>query len=133
MNDAVTFVDRERHPYHVDVVSIQSQVIYGRVGNNVAGPIHLMRATFDITGGGGASVEFLPSGIFDQSGSSTLNGNFLEDGFGLQEGTGVDPVGGIAQTFAAGSVAFTAVPEPTSLSLLGIFGAAIAGMRRRRA
>ncbi|WP_321285504.1 pyridoxine/pyridoxal/pyridoxamine kinase [Alcaligenes phenolicus] len=35
---AVTFVDRERHPYHVDVVSIQSQVVYGRVGNNVAGP-----------------------------------------------------------------------------------------------
>lgn len=38
MNNAVTFVDRERHPYHVDVVSIQSQVVYGRVGNNVAGP-----------------------------------------------------------------------------------------------
>ncbi|XOT95096.1 pyridoxine/pyridoxal/pyridoxamine kinase, partial [Alcaligenes pakistanensis] len=38
MNTAVTFVDRERHPYHVDVVSIQSQVVYGRVGNNVAGP-----------------------------------------------------------------------------------------------
>ncbi len=38
MNTAVTFVDRERHPYAVDVVSIQSQVVYGRVGNNVAGP-----------------------------------------------------------------------------------------------
>ncbi len=38
MNTALTFVDRERHPYAVDVVSIQSQVVYGRVGNNVAGP-----------------------------------------------------------------------------------------------
>lgn len=38
MNPGSSLVDRELHPYHVDVVSIQSQVIYGRVGNNVAVP-----------------------------------------------------------------------------------------------
>ncbi|MDO4637666.1 MAG: pyridoxine/pyridoxal/pyridoxamine kinase [Lautropia sp.] len=52
------FYHESLKPLPLDIVSIQSQVVYGRVGNNVAGPV-LMRA--------GLEVAIVPTVVFSNT------------------------------------------------------------------
>lgn len=115
---------------YADVAAQNWQQQAGPNANNV---LHLFRSTFDVSSNSLTSqfVTFTPGGILPSpNGTTTAAGGFLNGGAMLQVGNNNNPgTGTIAQAFNSATI--RVVPEPTSLSLLGLVGLVALRSRRR--